>query len=105
MKKLILVSFTACALVSCNKDLENEVAQDTSFQERNSNQSQVVLENHSVTPNFLDLKPGFKNLDVTVLLSSEDQLEESPNFVYGSMADGCGLLKEEAGTYTLIYNI
>jgi len=38
-------------------------------------------------------------------LSSEDVIPGSPNFVYGSMADGAGLIAESDGTYTLINNI
>ncbi len=106
MKKLIL--FTALSsmfFVSCDKDVATteEALQDANLLAKKSNS--VVLANHSITPNFLKLKPGFKNLDVYTLLSSEDVLEQSPNFVYGSMADGAGLIKNENGTFTLINNI
>lgn len=53
--------------------------------------------------NFLDVKPEFSSIKVTPLLSSESKLGDG--FVYGSMADGCGLLKEADGTYTFINNI
>ncbi|PKQ46815.1 phosphatase [Confluentibacter flavum] len=59
----------------------------------------------SVSPNFLVLKPGFNNVSVTTLLSSEDVLQQSADFIYGSMADGAGLLKDTNGKYTLINNL
>ncbi|WP_246070086.1 PhoX family protein [Mangrovivirga cuniculi] len=58
-----------------------------------------------MTPNFLSLTSQFSDVDVYPLLSSEDQLSGSPDFVYGSMADGAGLLKNDDGTFTLINNI
>ncbi|MTI31944.1 phosphatase [Cytophagales bacterium RKSG123] len=67
--------------------------------------SEVEFKAHSISPNFLKLTSEFSSVDVYPILSSEDQLEESPNFIYGSMADGAGLLKNEDGTYTLINNI
>ncbi|UKM63614.1 PhoX family protein [Flavobacteriaceae bacterium GSB9] len=99
MKKSILLSFFACAaLTSC--DMKDFVEHGN-----NKGKKTIVLKNRSVTPNLLDLKPGFKNLHVTTLLSSEDELPITPNFVYGSMADGAGLLKNNDGTFTLINNI
>ncbi|BDD12226.1 hypothetical protein FUAX_46580 (plasmid) [Fulvitalea axinellae] len=65
----------------------------------------VKLESHSSTPSFLKLSPGFTSTQVYSLISSEDKLPQSPGFVYGSMADGAGLLKNGDGTFTLINNI
>ena len=59
----------------------------------------------SKTPNFLKVTDDFVNLKITPLLSSEDIIPNSPDFVYGSMADGAGLLAEADGTFTLINNI
>ena len=59
----------------------------------------------SKTPNLLKLHTGFSSVVITPLLSSEDKIEGTPNFVYGSMADGAGLLAESNGTFTLINNI
>lgn len=92
--------FACTALTSCDKEDFLNYGNGHS-----NNHNAVELKDHSVTPNFLDLKPGFKNLSVNVLLSSEDVLENSPNFVYGSMADGAGLLKNDDDTFTLINNI
>ncbi len=59
----------------------------------------------SITPNFLKVDGAFSSITVTPILSSEDKLESTPEFVYGSMADGAGLLAESDGTFTLINNI
>ncbi|NHN24663.1 phosphatase [Flavobacterium jejuense] len=90
---LVALSFT---VFSCNDD---DTASEVETTEK------VTLKNHSVTNAFLKKKTGFENLEIYSLLSSEDQLSESPNFVYGSMADGMGLMKMSDGTFTLINNI
>ena len=60
----------------------------------------------SRTPNFLKLEPAFSSVKITPILSSEDKIEGTPDFIYGSMADGAGLLPaDENGNYTLINNI
>ncbi len=67
--------------------------------------TEAQLVAHSITPSFLKVAPEFSGIKVMPLLTSEDKLSETPNFVYGSMADGAGLLKNPDGTYTLINNI
>ncbi len=96
MKKIILSMLAAASLVSCNND-KNE--------EENPINSTVLAANQSKTPVFLSKKEGFEKLEIFSLLSSEDVLTQSPNFVYGSMADGMGLMKNQDGTFTLINNI
>ncbi len=64
-----------------------------------------ALQAHSITPSFLALNPQFKGVEILPLLSSEDRLPDSPEFVYGSMADGMGLMRNGDGTFTLINNI
>lgn len=93
----LLAGIAALSLASCNDDDNTAVNPQGEF---------VELKAHSVTPNFLKTTPAFSNVQVYPMLSSEDQLVDSPNFVYGSMADGAGLLyDQESGTYTLINNI
>ncbi len=92
-----LAALSASLLLSCNDDDDSTtIAQGDS----------VILKAHSVTPNFLKTTPAFSNVSVYPLLSSADKLPDTPNFIYGSMADGAGLMydgvKEE---YTLINNI
>lgn len=69
------------------------------------NESKVEFKAHSQSPNFLKLTSAFSSTNIYPILSSEDQLTESPDFVYGSMADGAGLMKNDDGGYTLINNI
>ncbi|MBQ4819094.1 alkaline phosphatase PhoX [Aquimarina sp. MMG016] len=63
----------------------------------------IDLKSHSITPVFLKKMSGFTDIEIYNYLSSEDTY--IPDFTYGSMADGAGLLKNEDGTYTLINNI
>ncbi|OIQ18695.1 MAG: phosphatase [Flavobacterium sp. MedPE-SWcel] len=99
MKKNYLAVIGMCAalgtLVSCNNDDDNKATPNP-----------VELANHSTSPNIMLKKAsGFSNLNIYNILSSEDVLEDSPAFVYGSMADGAGLLKNDDGTFSLINNI
>jgi len=64
-----------------------------------------TVSSYSKSPVLVDLKAGFEDVKVFNILSSEDQIEATPDFIYGSMADGAGLLKNSDGTYTLINNI
>lgn len=92
MKRYLLTSLVAVlAFTACDDDDDQK--------------SKVELKSHSVTPAFLKTDPAFSSLEIYSVLSSEDQLSESPAFVYGSMADGAGLMKNDDGTYTLINNI
>ena len=59
----------------------------------------------SDVPAFFTVDPAFSDITITNLLTSEDQLNASPEFVYGSMADGAGLLANTDGSFTLINNI
>lgn len=60
----------------------------------------------SVTPSdIIAIDPAFSNIELEVIMSSEDQIPGAPAFIYGSMADGAGLLKENDSTFILINNI
>ncbi len=63
----------------------------------------IVLESHSKSPVLLKKSSEFSNIEIYNFLSTEDTY--LPNFQYGSMADGAGLLRNEDGTFTLINNI
>jgi len=66
--------------------------------------SDVVLKNHSVTPALIKLQPGFETMQVYSILSSDDKLDGSPNFIFGGSSDGAGLLKNADGTFTMLVN-
>ncbi|OCB75471.1 alkaline phosphatase PhoX [Flavobacterium crassostreae] len=95
-KALVLLSLTL-GFVSCDKNDTKEI--------EDQNGSKIVLKDQSVTPAYLSKKSGFENLEIFSILSSDDKLSGSPDFVYGSMADGMGLMKLDNGTFSLINNI
>lgn len=96
LKKLSPLALAALLMFSCDKE---------PFPSEGKGNAKVKLKSHSMSPSFLKLTPQFANVKVYPLLSSEDRLEGSPGFVYGSMADGAGLLRNPDGTFTLINNI
>ncbi|MBP6385269.1 MAG: phosphatase [Pseudarcicella sp.] len=94
--KIVLLSALSLAFAtSCKKDDEKTTT---------IIKNDVVLKEHSVTPNFLKLESDFSNASVYTLFTSEDQFKDSPNYVFGALADGTGLLKNADGTYTMLVN-
>ena len=63
------------------------------------------LETSATPANVLAVTSDFSDIEVEVILSSEDVLPSTPDFIYGSMADGAGLLKDTDTSYVLINNI
>lgn len=98
LSKISLLGLSALALTSCDKD-----------EQTNNNTVPAVkveeLKSYSKSPNTLKLTSEFSDVKLLPILSSEDKIEGTPDFVYGSMADGAGLLREADGSYTLINNI
>jgi hypothetical protein len=95
MKKLILPLFLVASMMSCSDDTKNEVVEN----------SKVVLKNYSVNEALMKALPGFESLEITTLISSDDKLAETPNFVFGAQPDGGSLIKNPAGSgYILINN-
>lgn len=64
----------------------------------------VVLKNQSVTPTLAKKLPGFENIELYSLISSDDKLAGSPNYIFGGSTDGTGLLKNSDGTYIMLVN-
>jgi hypothetical protein len=50
------------------------------------------------------VKNVLRGVHVTTLLSSDDTLPNTPNYVFGGSADGSGLLRNRNGTFTLLVN-
>lgn len=94
---LLVVAYLASTmfLASCNLD-------DHTGNPPSPN-GKIELKNHSVSPVLVKKTSEFSNIEIYNLLSSEDTY--IPDFTYGSMADGAGLLKNRNGSYTLINNI
>lgn len=63
----------------------------------------VVLQDHSITPALVKKLSGFENLEVFSLISSEDKLIGAPAYTFGGSADGSALLKLTDG-YALVVN-
>jgi hypothetical protein len=105
-KNVLPLALGALFIVSCEQQESFNPAQDAPGSPSAANGlKKKELKARSKTPSFLALTPQFKDVAVYPLLSSEDQLPESPEFVYGSMADGMGLMKNDDGGFTLINNI
>lgn len=95
------------AVTSCNNDDNKVMGKDPIIEEPKPEdpKNPVVLKNHSKTPAFVYAMPGFSNLEIFSLLSSEDQLEGSPAFVFGGQPDGAGFMKDPNGEgYLMITN-
>lgn len=67
--------------------------------------TQVVLKTHSVNPSLVKALSGFENLEIFPLISSDDKLAQSPNFIYGAQPDGAGIIKDPASNgYIMLTN-
>lgn len=78
---------------------------DNSTSDDSKNNNSVELKNHSKTPAFVYAMPGFEKLEIFSLISSEDQLKDSPDFVFGGQPDGAGFMKDPKGDgYLMITN-
>ncbi|KIC92073.1 hypothetical protein [Flavihumibacter sp. ZG627] len=65
----------------------------------------VQLKNHSATPSFVKMMPGFEEAEIFTLIGSDDQLAASPSFIYGAQPDGAGLLRDpNSDGYVMINN-
>lgn len=64
----------------------------------------IELKAHSVNPSLVKALPGFESLQILPLISSDDVLAESPNFVFGPQPDGAGLLRNPAGEGFVLIN-
>lgn len=67
--------------------------------------SRVQLKDYSVTPSLVSMFPAFNRVGINTLISSDDVLEQSPDFIFGAQPDGADLLKNPDGKgYLLIDN-
>ena len=91
----LVSTLTAVVVLSCSSS-ENK----PSFNDK------IVFENKSVNPALAFAMPGFETkLQISTLISSDDQLVQSPSFVFGAQPDGAGLMKDPAGKgYIMINN-
>src|SRR5688572_20441543 len=64
----------------------------------------IDLTPRSVTPSLVVPMPGFEGLKIVPLISSEDKLSGSPDFIYGAQPDGGALIKNPQGSGYLLIN-
>jgi hypothetical protein len=57
----------------------------------------VQLKNHSVTPALIKAMPGFEGTQAYSIISSDDKLPQSQDFIFGGSADGAGWLRAQDG--------
>jgi hypothetical protein len=85
---------TMLAVAGCDSDETNATTEPQV--------APVALQNRSVTPALVkNLLPGARAFS---LISSDDVLPGSPNFVFGGSADGAGFIRNADGTFTLLTN-
>ena len=96
MKKLLSISLASslalAGLTSCQKD-ENGVPS-----------TPVVIKDYSVNPSLVTTLSGFDAVKINTLISSDDKLTDSPNFVFGAQPDGAGLMKNPSGEGFILIN-
>ncbi len=83
--------------------MEEEVA--GSANNNRQENPQISFQNFSVNPSLVKMFPAFSEVGIYTLISSDDILPGSSNFVYGAQPDGAGLLKDpDSDGYVLISN-
>jgi hypothetical protein len=106
--RTLTIGLFAAATVACSEDAINGIdGADGADGVDGKDLTEKVLTplESSITPVALvKVNSNFPNANLEVIMSSEDILPSSPEFIYGSMADGAGLLKD-GDNYQLIQNI
>ncbi|MDI9877885.1 hypothetical protein [Flectobacillus longus] len=96
MKKFLSISLMSslalAGITSCQKD-ENGVPS-----------TPVVIKDYSVNPSLVTTLSGFDAVKINTLISSDDKLTDSPNFVFGAQPDGAGLMKNPSGEGFILIN-
>jgi hypothetical protein len=93
---LSLAAIAACSFSSCNKNNDNATEETTPG---------LTLQNYSVNPSLVKTLSGFDGLKINTMISSDDVLSASPDFVYGAQPDGAGIMKNPNGDgYIMINN-
>ncbi|MBD2756749.1 PhoX family protein [Spirosoma validum] len=72
---------------------------------RDPNSPVITLQNQSATPVLAKVLPGVTDgVKLYSLMSSDDKLQQSPNYVFGGSADGAGIFQNPDGNYTVLVN-
>ena len=73
------LAMAALLITSCSKD---------------DNGTAIEFKDKSVNDKLVSMFPAFSNVEVYSLISSDDVLPGSPDFIFGAQPDGAGLLKD-----------
>lgn len=105
LKQIIALGLISTFWIGCNVDDDKlDVVGEVPDVEEPS-ESPISFDNHSLTPAFVYAMPGYEKLEINTLISSEDQLKDSPDFVFGGQPDGAGFMKNPSGKgYIMINN-
>jgi hypothetical protein len=97
VRLLLGLAFTT-GLAACS-DNDNDTDSPT------ETPSAVKLDNYSTTPVLAKMQAGFEGVKMYSLISSDDKLAASPDFMFGGSADGAGLLRNPDGKgFTMLVN-
>lgn len=91
---LAIAGFAAAAIAvtACKKDKNNEAGNAIEFKD------------YSVNPALVKEMSGFEGLKITTLISSDDVLPGSPDFIFGAQPDGAGIIKDPSGEGFIMIN-
>ena len=90
----LAIAMVSATVVACKKSTKEP-----------QTEQKFELVNQSVNPALIKTLSGFDNLKVTTLISSDDVLPQSPNFIFGAQPDGAGMFKNPNGEgYIMISN-
>jgi len=90
-------------VTSCKPDETlNPTLTGANFKKDDNNGDHLVFADRSETPALV--KNVMAGVGVYTLLSSDDKLAKSPDFVFGGSTDGAGLWRNPDDTYTLLVN-
>ncbi len=94
---ITIATFVGAAITisACKKD-KKDVAEEVI--------NPIELQDYSANPSLLKTMNGFENLKITTLISSDDVLPESPNFIFGAQPDGAGIMKDPSGNGFIMIN-
>jgi hypothetical protein len=94
LRRSPLLLFSAALLSACSDD-ETVAAADRPVEA-------ITPQNRPTAPALVkNLLPGARAFS---LISSDDTLRASPNFIFGGSADGAGFIRNADGTFTLLTN-
>ena len=85
----------AIAVSACRKDRTDQQTEVPTA---------IDLKDYSVNPSLVKTMPGFEALKISTLISSDDVLPESPNFIFGAQPDGAGILRNPSGEGFIMIN-